>query len=527
MFAHRRIGSKSSGRSHAGARQVALHCASDNAIESLESRRLLAVTAVFAGGVLTVTGDNNANAITVSRDVAGKVLVNNGAVVISGSTATTGNTTSIDVFGLGGNDNLALNETNGVLPKARLFGGANNDTLTGGSGADALSGESGNDLLFGRAGGDRLAGGSGNDTLTGGAGSDQALGDSGDDRIIWNPGDGSDLNEGGDGTDTVEVIGGTAGETFLAEGVGNRVLFQRVDPAPFTLDIGGTEKLILSAKAGDDSFFGGTGLAGLTSFKVDGGSGNDTLIGTDGADNLLGGDGIDFVDGNAGVDVADLGSGNDFFRWDPGDGSDIIEGRSGTDTMIFNGADAAENIDVSANGGRLRFFRTQGNITMDTDDVETVRFNALGGADIVTVHNLQATDVRQLSLDLGTAAGVGDGAIDSVILEGRSTGDIVVVAGSAASGVSVTGLAAAVSITRAEPADTLTVNTLAGNDIVNASELQANAIRLISDGGDGNDLLIGGAGNDTLLGGNGQDILVGGPGIDVLNGGPDQDTLIQ
>ena len=35
------------------------------------------------------------------------------------------------------------------------------------------------------------------------------------------------------------------------------------------------------------------------------------------------------------------------------------------------------------------------NITMDTDDVERVDFNALGGADTVTVNDLTATDVKQ------------------------------------------------------------------------------------------------------------------------------------
>ena len=50
--------------------------------------------------------------------------------------------------------------------------------------------------------------------------------------------------------------------------------------------------------------------------------------------------------------------------------------------MLFNGAGGAEQVDLSANGNRLRFFRTQGAITMDTAGVERVDFNALGGADL-------------------------------------------------------------------------------------------------------------------------------------------------
>ena len=497
------------------------------ALEALESRRLFAVTAVSAGGVLTVTGDNNANAITVSRNAAGNLLVNGGAVAIAGPAATVATIQTIAIIGLDGNDSLALDEANGVLPKASLSGGGGNDTLTGGSGADALDGGNENDVLLGRGGNDTLAGGNGNDTLTGGQGADQALGQFGNDRMIWNPGDGSDLNEGGDGTDTVEVIGGEISEAFSADGVGSRILFRRIDPLPFTIDIGGTEKLVVDARGGDDSFFGGTGLAALKSF-VHGGAGNDTLIGIDGADTLIGGDGKDFIDGNAGRDLALLGAGDDVFRWDPGDGSDIVEGQSGGDLMQFNGADGAENVDLSAAaGGRLRFFRDAGTITMDVNDLESVEFNARGGADSVTVHNLAGTDVKTVSLNLSASAGGGDGAIDTVVVEGSNASDVIHVDGVAGGEVSVTNLAAAVTIRGAEPADRLTVKSLGGSDLVLAAGLGAGAIRFTADGGDGRDVLIGGAGNDTLLGGTGNDVLLGLGGADALDGGPDADIVIQ
>jgi Ca2+-binding RTX toxin-like protein len=494
----------------------------DSVLEPLESRRLYSVTASFAGGVLTVLGDANANAITVSRDGAGNLLVNNGAVTIAGPTAMAANTTLIKVFGGDGNDNLALDEAQGALPIASLFGGSGNDSVTGGSGADTLRGDSGNDLLLGKGGSDMLRGGSGSDTLIGGAGNDQAFGQAGDDRMVWNPGDGSDLNEGGDGIDTVEVIGGEVAEAFSAEGVGSRVLFRRIDPAPFTIDIGESEKLVLNARGGDDSFFGGAGLAALKSF-IDGGAGNDSLIGTDGADTLSGGDGKDFVDGNAGSDLALLGAGSDTFRWDPGDGSDIVEGQADADLMLFNGANINEKVDLSANGGRLRFFRDAGNITMDVNDTEAIQFNALGGADSITVHNLQGTDVTRVDLDLQASLGGDDQQIDNVIVEGTSANDIITVSES----VSVTGLFATVNIRGAEAADNLAVNSLGGRDVIVASALNAGAIRFLADGGTGDDLLIGSAGDDTLLGGDGADVLVGGPGSDVLEGGLGDDIKIR
>ena len=98
-----------------------------------------------------------------------------------------------------------------------------------------------------------------------------------------------------------------------------------------------------------------------------------------------------------------LGAGDDTFVWDPGDGSDVVEGQDGDDTMLFNGASGAEQVDLSANGNRLRFFRDLGAITMDTAGVETVDFNALGGADTVNVNDLTGTDVTKVNLDLAAA----------------------------------------------------------------------------------------------------------------------------
>ena len=179
----------------------------------------MAVTASFdpTSGVLSVFGDALDNTITVSRDAAGTILVNGGAVVIQGGTATVANTSLIQVFGQGGNDTITLNESNGALPRANLFGGDGNDTLTGGSGNDQLFGQAGNDTLLGKGGFDFLFGGDGNDTLTGGDADDQVFGEAGDDRMIWNPGDDTDLNEGGDGTDTAEVNGGNGAEVFTVD----------------------------------------------------------------------------------------------------------------------------------------------------------------------------------------------------------------------------------------------------------------------------------------------------------------------
>ena len=220
----------------------------------------------------------------------------------------------------------------------------------------------------------------------------------------------------------------------------------------------------------DDSNGAFTGASRPTT--VAGGDGNDTLQGGQTqaaaeAETFIGGGGTDLVDGGKGNDTADLGDGADTFRWDNGEGSDVIEGQDGTDTMVFNGAAVAEDVTMSANGGRLTFLRTQGNVTMDTNDVEIVDDNPIGGADSVTVNDLTGTDVTQVNIDLAGAFGgtAGDGAVDSVVVNGTTGDDNIAVNGNG-SGADVTGLAGALSVTHADPTDTLSVNTLAGTDHV-------------------------------------------------------------
>jgi Ca2+-binding RTX toxin-like protein len=217
---------------------------------------------------------------------------------------------------------------------------------------------------------------------------------------------------------------------------------------------------------------------------LDGGDGNDTIAGGKGIETLLGGAGSDSIDGNGGNDLALMGAGNDTFVWDPGDGSDTVEGQDGADTMLFNGANAAEHVDLTANGNRLKFFRAEGNITMDTAGVERVDFNALGGADLVTVNDLTGTDVSRVNVDLaGTLGGAsGDGQADRVIVNATNGNDTIDVSGDAQV-VKVSGLATTTEILHSEIAnDRLDINTLAGTDNVDSGGLAAGAIKFFVDG---------------------------------------------
>ena len=486
-----------------------------------------ATTATFSAGVLTVVGDNLNNNIVISRNAAGAILINGGAIAVQGGTPTVANTSLIQVFGQGGNDVISLNEISGALPRANLFGGIGNDTLTGGSGADLLFGQAGNDSLLGRGGLDLLFGGSENDSVTGGDGDDQAFGESGNDRMVWNAGDDTDLNEGGSGADVVEVNGGNGAEQFAATANGGRVRFDRIDPAPFSIDIGTSENLVVNANGGDDGFSASGDLAALIGISVDGGAGNDTILGGNGADTLQGGDGNDLVDGNQGNDLALFGAGDDAFQWDPGDGSDVVEGQDGTDSIVFNGNGANEVFDAAANGNRLRFTRNVGNIVMDANGVEVVDLTAAGGADTINVNDLSGTGVVQFDADLAATLGgiAGDALPDTVVVNGTNGGDIVNVVGTGTS-ASVVGLPSRVNIANSEGAnDSLVVNASGGADGVVATTLPAGVIKLTTDGGAGSDSLLGSQGADVFLGGEDADFIYGDNGDDAVGMGAGDDVF--
>ncbi len=489
----------------------------------------MAITASFTSGagLLSVFGDAKNNSLTISRDAAGRILVNGGAVSVAGGTPTIANTARIQVFGMAGDDTITLDEANGALPPADLFGGAGNDVLIGGSGSDELFGGAGNDTLLGKGGNDLLFGGAGDDTLTGGAGDDQVFGQAGNDRMIWNPGDGTDLFEGGDGIDTAEVNGGNGAETFTITPNGSRVRFDRISPAPFSLDIGTTENLVLNANGGDDIITATNGLATLIKLTIDGGAGNDTITGGDGDDMLIGGDGDDVIIGGRGSDTALLGAGDDTFVWNPGDGSDLVEGQTGFDTLLFNGANVSEKFVVSANGSRVRLIRDVGNVTMDLNGIESLHLAALGGTDTLTVNDLSGTGVAEVAVDLAAALGGGtaDGQLDIVIVNGTAAADTFTV--TVADGVvRVNGLSTLISIAHPDATDVLTVNGGDGNDMIRASTLPAATMALTLDGGNGNDTIVGSQGADTLIGGAGDDTVIGGAGNDVALLGDGRDVFI-
>ncbi len=282
-------------------------------------------------------------------------------------------TNSITVNGIPGIGSQSFRVENfvnvtGTRNSDTITGSTGNNILNGGAGNDTLSGGSGNDTLSGGDGNDRLDGGSGNDSMSGGLGNDTFVVNTTFDRVNELSGQGVDRVESSvsytlgtylenltlTGSSTINgtgnsysnfIIGNTANNT-LSGGEGNDTL------------TGGSGKDTLIGGDGDDDLFGGSGNDSLI-----GGNGDDIITGygTSGTeyDTLTGGVGFDtFVLGNSsGVSYLGLGYAT-ITDWDALSdyiqvrgsssqyslGSANWEGSSATDTLIYYGAQTAENV---------------------------------------------------------------------------------------------------------------------------------------------------------------------------------------
>lgn len=222
-----------------------------------------------------------------------------------------------------------------------VVGSAGNDVIAGSAAANALNGGDGNDSLIGAAGTDSLSGGDGDDSLDGGTGNDSLMGGAGNDQL-----------SGGDGND---VLRAEAGDDWLSGGLGNDTLdggsgrdtvsyAERMESVVVDLIRGqaqiGSERDVLvdiqdlQGGSGDDQLIGDehdNGLAGQ--------AGDDTLSGGAGSDSLSGGEGDDVLIGGAGADVLDGGA----------DGVDAID--AGMDLVSYADADQGVTASLSAANG--------------------------------------------------------------------------------------------------------------------------------------------------------------------------------
>jgi Ca2+-binding RTX toxin-like protein len=499
--------------------------------------------AVVANGTsaATVTGLSDSVAITAIEDID-----------------------ALNVSGGGGDDVIDASTMLAGGPKLTLDGGAGNDVITGGRGNDTILLGAGDDTFVWNPGqgSDVVDGGDGTDTMQfNGSNIGEnidisangshvrfsrdvanvtmdlsgverinfaALG--GSDHVVVNDLTGTDTKQvnidlgaatgGSDGQpDNVDVFGSNASDKVGVVIKGTTATVTGIAATVTMNDVDSSDSLTIRTQGGDDIVKASALSSDAPHLTIDTGAGNDTIFGSQAAETVIGGQGND---------VAHMGGGDDTFVWNPGDGSDTVDGQAGNDTLLFNGANIGEKIDISANGAGARFTRDIGTITMDLSSIETIDFNARGGADTITVHDMTGTGVKAVNIDLGATPGAtgGDGSKDVVVIEGTS-GDDNITLSIQNGALVVDGLATQIVIHNFEAGDEIHVAGLGGNDVISAGSIGADGPSLVFDGGAGDDVLIGGGGNDVLLGGAGDDVLIGGPGQDVLDGGPGANVLIQ
>ena len=186
---------------------------------------------------------------------------------------------------------------------------------------------------------------------------------------------------GGDAlADSVIVIGKNDADNVRLFGGGSSYNFVGLTTAINVTNSEGTlDNLQVNLLGGNDGFDASTLPAGvINTLTVDGGAGDDSIIGSQGVDMLLGGDGADSIAGGWGNDTAlmapatisscGIGRRQRCRRW-----ADRCR------QIVLRRLRPEREFDISANGSRVRFFLDVGNITTDLNGTEQLELRTLGG----------------------------------------------------------------------------------------------------------------------------------------------------
>jgi len=409
--------------------------------------------------------------------------------------------TATDLGGLSASGSFDLDIANliqGTQYSDTISGTAVNDYISAGTGNDTVNAGDGNDTILGGAGSDVLAGGIGDDTFIvegNDAGYDRFEGDAGYDVIQGGAGDDVIRLSNFSGLYTVEKIDGGAGVNVVAG-------TQYSD----TIDLSGTELVNIA--------------------NIDGGLGNDTIIGSTGDDTIIGDLGSDVLAGGAGNDTF-LINGNDsgYDRFEGDAGYDVIQGSAGDDVIRvsnFTGIYTVEKIDGGLGYDVLA--GTQYSDSIDLSNTELVNIaNIDGGLGNDTITGSAGDDV----IIGGTGSDVlaGGSGNDTFLVSGTDTGydrfegdaGFDVIQGSA--GDDTIRISNFTGIYTVEKIDGgAGSNILAGTQYSDSLDFSATELANIGliDGRLGNDAIIGSAGNDLILGNTGSDVLSGGAGNDTF-----------
>jgi len=317
--------------------------------------------------------------------------------------------------------------------------------------------------------------------------------------------------------------------------------------------------VVVDALGGNDTV--NLSAATLEGAAIEGGEGDDVIVGSPAVDTIHGGPGNDRLTGFRGNETIEGQDGNDVMIWNNGDGKDVDEGGDGVDeTLITTGA-AADQMKVSPLAGARTFFeRSNAPFTVDMGTVEKLSLTSFSGDD--TLETLPGVTLP-MTIDAGpgadtitTGAGtdrlVGDrgddtlnaGAGDDRLVWNNGDGtdemngddgldrieDNLGAAGDV-SKVKVVGGKVRYDRVNAPfeldiaSSEVLELNTFGGNDTLDVAPGVGSLIAITADGGSGDDRLNGGDEADTFFGGLGNDTLEPGAGADSVDGEAGDDTL--
>jgi serralysin len=318
-----------------------------------------------SGASLDYETESQINLAITAKDVGGLSIEKTFLITVTDKPG-------VKITGTSGAD--TINGTRTVSGQGFVTG--ENDTVSGGNGNDTISALGGNDVLNGDAGNDVLNGDDGNDTLTGGAGTDTYNGGNGDDTfVVSGTNDQSDTFNGGAGTDTILVAGGSV------------LTLNGFNATTASIEVwqGNGQGVVGTTAANSFNFSGLTGVTGLS--YVDGGSGNDTIVGSNVADDLRGGVGNDALTGGEGNDILTGGAGTDTINGGGGDDrivmagtdgqSDTIAGGTGTDTIAVTGTGALTLNGFNAAASSIEVWQGNSQAVMGNTGANTFDFSAL------------------------------------------------------------------------------------------------------------------------------------------------------
>jgi len=222
--------------------------------EPLEGRRLF--TSVLDAGVLTVSGTDESDAITITLSGSNLRVVHNGGA----QDFATASVQRIVIQSAGGDDTV---DCSGVATLTSIDAGAGNDWINGSGGNDTIDAGLGDDRAWGNDGYDKIVGGDGDDFLGGGAQKDTIDGGLGRDRLNGHGGNDKLFGNAG-----VDRLYGYAGQDYLDGGSSDDRL-EGGDGFDILLGQGGADRFLSRENEGD-ALYGGGDLDTATADVEDG-----------------------------------------------------------------------------------------------------------------------------------------------------------------------------------------------------------------------------------------------------------------